>query len=69
MILKDRVFVSSLCLLLRRMERKIAYVVTLEGIYLEHDLLHLRALVIDNAEAILEVFGWFQVLRHLEYFV
>lgn len=36
MILKDGVFIGTLHFLLRLMERKITYVVALEGIYLEH---------------------------------
>jgi hypothetical protein len=54
---------------LRLMERKITYVVALEGIYLEHHLLNFGILVIDDSEAILEIFGRFQILWHLENFV
>ena len=50
------------------MERKVADIVALECIHLEYYLLHLRILVVDDSEAILEIFSRIQILRQFECF-
>ena len=50
------------------MERKVADIVALECIHLEYHLLHLRVLVVDDAEAILEIFSRIQILWQFECF-
>ena len=50
------------------MEGKVADIVALECIHFEYHLLHLRILVVDDAEAILEIFSRIQILWQFECF-